>query len=289
MDKQSWSSRPWAVGLAAILAGAGAILSGSPLERSLFQWLHPLGAAAPTLWAYLSTLGLGLVMVLLLSLPGPGRAELLVRGILALVCGGLLVQALKYGLNVPRPLVALGDAEVQMIGIPLGGRSLPSGHSAAAGALLLLVLHECRGAAPSRLAAGVAWSMLALAMLICLSRIAVGAHWPGDVLVGLAIGLVVAWVILELPSMQWLVGTWAQGMRSLAGSRITAAWLVCAAAALWVGEREQPLAEPIYALMPLAVLVVAWRWWCLHPTGFARLAGRMLPLSRRLRRSGIQP
>ena len=66
MDKQSWSSRPWAVGLAAILAGAGAILSGSPLERSLFQWLHPLGAAAPTLWAYLSTLGLGLVMVLLL-------------------------------------------------------------------------------------------------------------------------------------------------------------------------------------------------------------------------------
>ena len=38
-------------------------------------------------------------------------------------------------------------------------------------------------------------ALLVLAVLVCISRVYVGAHYPSDVIVGLVIGMLSAWLV----------------------------------------------------------------------------------------------
>lgn len=95
---------------------------------------------------------------------------------------------LKDAVARPRPLSSLEN--VRVVGEPLRQRSFPSGHSANAFALCA----ACGG----RLRTRRAWVVGGLlAGLVGLSRVYVGAHYPGDVLAGALLGVVCAGVALR--------------------------------------------------------------------------------------------
>jgi len=285
--------RTW-LALAALCVLFGVLLHGSASDRAAFLAFNALGPWAPTLWSCVSALGLGLSMVLLLALDGPQGAERLARGLLAVLMGGVLVQSLKHGLALPRPAAVLDADALQVIGITLGGRAMPSGHAAVAGAMVVLWLQGWAGF--DRLARAQALCAVVLAALIAVSRLAVGAHWPSDVWVGLGLGMAVATSVSAVPTLSRLSRAMALGLRGRAGSRLAAGGVVCAAAALWVGERELPLAEPVHVVLPLLALLAALRWWRLHGAvhpveraGLSEKVSSPLPSTERARVVALKP
>ena len=91
----------------------------------------------------------------------------------------------KRAFDIMRPAGVLEPGSFNLIGQKLYVHAFPSGHSVTAFVVAAAVVLAWPRAA-SRWRAGLAG--LALAALVALSRIAVGAHWPLDVLTGAAGG-----------------------------------------------------------------------------------------------------
>lgn len=99
----------------------------------------------------------------------------------------LIVPASKALLDLPRPITVLGVDSVHLLGQNDAVHSFPSGHAAFA------VLAACtlgRGTHPALLV-----SLTAYALLVCFSRVSVGAHFPADVLGGALLAGLVALVL----------------------------------------------------------------------------------------------
>src|SRR5512140_1982647 len=99
---------------------------------------------------------------------------------LALAVGladGFVARMLKEAIGRPRPFITLEDVHL-LVGKG-GSGSMPSSHAANwfAAAMVMLIYYRRS-----------AWVMLPLAFLVGFSRIYVGVHYPGDVLVGAILG-----------------------------------------------------------------------------------------------------
>jgi undecaprenyl-diphosphatase len=109
--------------------------------------------------------------------------------------GRLLTEAQKYWIARARP-----DLEPHLVVVKT--TSFPSGHATSSMifylslALMLTVHHHAR----RRLVA--ASTAIALSVLVGLSRVMLGVHWPSDVVGGWAFGLL--WVLLTLRSAERL-------------------------------------------------------------------------------------
>lgn len=101
-----------------------------------------------------------------------------------LLTSALLVPTLKALLDFPRPITVLGEQAVIVLGNPDGHHSFPSGHAAFA---VLLALSLSPG-----IFRGGQLALVIFALLVCLSRISLGAHFPADILGGAAISILVA-------------------------------------------------------------------------------------------------
>jgi undecaprenyl-diphosphatase len=101
----------------------------------------------------------------------------------SLLAGGLaawlLAKLVKEFITRPRPGSLLPDVDLR--GAPAGGLGYVSGHAA-------VVVFIATVAAPYLSRWG-RWAVYALAALVCLARMYVGAHLPLDVLGGAALGL----------------------------------------------------------------------------------------------------
>jgi undecaprenyl-diphosphatase len=110
--------------------------------------------------------------------------------VVTVLAGSLVVQLLKHGLARPRPLhefaalLQAGEIYINVIGRPLRHHSFPSGHAqAAAAAFTYLIYLYPRG-----------WYWWGSGMLLVgLSRIYLGVHFPSDVLAGTLLGSLSAW------------------------------------------------------------------------------------------------
>ena len=97
----------------------------------------------------------------------------------------ILFARLGKGLiESPRPAAVVDNAQMRVVGELLHNVSMPSGHTLTAFAVASGIYF----ALPLKGRARYLWLFL-LAAGTGLSRIAVGAHWPGDVLVGMSLGL----------------------------------------------------------------------------------------------------
>lgn len=108
----------------------------------------------------------------------PVRALVLVWGYLL---SWVVIAQLKPWLDFPRPLAALGQSAVHVVGRPEFAHSFPSGHVA-----FVFLLLGCLAPGASR---PLRWGLVVLAFWVLWSRMAVGAHFPADVLGGALIGL----------------------------------------------------------------------------------------------------
>ncbi len=104
--------------------------------------------------------------------------------LLAAPVAGLYAQGLKHLFATPRPAAVLTPEQIHVIGVPLQANSFPSGHTVAAFVLAGVAVF-CAGERQRR---HFGWLALGLAALVAFSRIAVGAHWPLDLLAGAAGG-----------------------------------------------------------------------------------------------------
>ena len=158
-------------------------LSSEPI--TLFRQLNTTARLLPdSVWVFFNVLGNGWgVFALLCPL-----LVLAPRALMATLCAGafagVVSRTLKLSLQFPRPASVLDPASFHIVGNPLTSLAMPSGHTLTAFALATALYFSV----PPSKRRYAAW-LFVLAALSGLARVAVGAHWPADVLAGMSIGL----------------------------------------------------------------------------------------------------
>ena len=183
-----------AIWLAALLWGRG------PLDRAVYEGLYAghrpaLIAVARALTALgepTVLIGAGVATALWLWHAGHRHLPFVLIAITMLGRG--LSEAQKYWVGRARP-----DLEAHLVVVKT--QSFPSGHATSSMIFyMVMALTLTVGTRWHRLAAGGAFL---LSLLIGLSRVMLGVHWPSDVIGGWAFGLL--WVLLTLRIAQRFV------------------------------------------------------------------------------------
>lgn len=157
------------------------------------------------LWATLTMLGDTKLLLCLMSPLILWHPQILVALVAAIPLGGALSLTFKRLFDAPRPADLLQISDFHVVGQWLSGNSFPSGHTisafAAAAAMWVCVGLQKNAAQRN----GIRAIALILASLVGLSRIAVGAHWPFDVLAGASFGWLAglsgAWIGQRFPRL----------------------------------------------------------------------------------------
>jgi len=189
------------------------------LDPALFRFFNGLSlVTGPALWANLTILGDGLVTAVLF-LPWIRRhPERVWGGILGALTMVLVLRLFKDVFSLPRPLAVLPEGTVHVIGPGHRRGSFPSGHTSTFFLLVGIWALSTRHRLLSVL-------LLLPGVLVGISRMAVGVHWPSDVLAGAALGWITAWL-----GLRWAQRTpWGMGR---IGQRILAGLLLASALVL---------------------------------------------------------
>jgi membrane-associated phospholipid phosphatase len=232
----------------------GAAVRAAGADRALFLAVNGASQALPgALWSCATVLGHGLSAVMLLAptlLRSTGR---LAAGLYATPVALLLSRLPKALIDSPRPAAVLDPTAFHIEGIRLAAHnSFPSGHAITAflvvGVLLARDLQALPRAAP-------ALAIAAAGAAVAVSRIAVGAHWPSDVLAGAGLGLL-AGVAGAAAQQRWPLGS-----RPLAQALMALAVAACAVV-LARTDTGYPLARPLqWSLSALGAASAGWTLW----------------------------
>jgi len=166
-------------------------------DRAVFSWFHHQGVPGDYtdgvgwLMLHLTTLGevpvsrvVALTLLVLMGVLRQPRAMVFV--VVVPLLGAQVANELKPVFAYPRP-----DLVYQYE--PTHTYSFPSGHTAGATVVWLTVAVLLARFLTGRIAKAAALACLVVPLLVALSRVYLGVHWPTDVVAGLAFG--VAWVL----------------------------------------------------------------------------------------------
>jgi membrane-associated phospholipid phosphatase len=216
-------------------------------EPQQFVAINTLCAPVPALvWTGLSLLGngwgvLGVTAPLLVWSP-----RLLWGWLCAAPFAIAFARSGKFFIESPRPAAVVDNAQMRVVGEYLHNVSMPSGHTLTAFAVATGIFLA--------IAAGRRWRyawLLALALGTGLSRIAVGAHWPGDVAVGAALGLLsgmlghLLW--LRVPARWWVPASWPL--------RVVAVLQLVAVVHLLTEELDFAENQPLQVVLAVVVVI----------------------------------
>jgi membrane-associated phospholipid phosphatase len=210
------------------------VLAASTANKAVFVLLNHAGhVLGDRLWLHLTMLGDGAV-ALALVVPAIRRSpRIFWAALIAAVFAALWVQVLKQVVSVPRPLAVLPPQLFFQSGPGFRAVSFPSGHAAASFAIAGIWIMASPGGAGRRAA------LLALAVLVSLSRVMVGVHWPLDILWGMLGGWLGACCGLSLYARYQWTTMGASGF--LAGALL----LMVAAALLFSNHVRIPEVLPL--------------------------------------------
>lgn len=210
VNKQKFSlnfDQPYFIlSLAGLFIGLGFLLSGPQIE--LMQRVQGLTVRYPDeLWRCFNLFGhfLGAAFLVLMM---TREAVAVFALVLATILGAMTIRLLKLGFNEVRPAALMPD-ELHVIGERLSQHAMPSGHSMTIAIVFgLLVSLDLNRADRSK----VLIPLLMMVFGVGLARIASGAHWPADVLVGIGLGVFIGYLSARLtlgqthrlPKRAWL-------------------------------------------------------------------------------------
>ena len=164
------------------------------INEPLFSWLNNALTILPAgFWEFTTTLSDPwaaplLTFVIFFRQAGFVRA-LMIGSAIAVIAN----YSLKYGFDIPRPNHVLQEGSFVLIGPDVQSPSFPSGHTITIFAMMGLVSFW-NGV---KLTSGL---LFGFAALIALSRIALGVHWPADIVFGALVGWLVAWLAVFINS-----------------------------------------------------------------------------------------
>lgn len=202
MPKQlqpSYADRPKSsrslLALLLVLAVSGWLLDESQ-NQALFLFLNKLfSLIQDVIWINLTNLGSTMAGAALLCLLLIKRPQLVFHIVITGLLCTLAIYGLKHSLDIIRPHLALNRDLFHFIETDITSPARPSGHSATA-FFIAGTLYASHKMTALRVA------VLLLASLIALSRIAIGVHWPLDLIwgafVGLAMGYTGAYLTLTI-------------------------------------------------------------------------------------------
>ena len=173
---------------------AGGHHGGFHYLQSVTQALLP-----DPVWAAVTRFGDGRILLVLSLLFVRRRPEIFWAMIVAAVIGGLYSRGMKIHFDALRPPAVLPLADIHLVGPKLTRHSFPSGHALSA-FLFAGVLFAFSDSRPQRV------MLILAATLVGLSRVAVGVHWPQDVVAGAFSGLMIA------AAGVWITRYWQAGL-----------------------------------------------------------------------------
>ncbi|MER2490988.1 phosphatase PAP2 family protein [Catenovulum sediminis] len=150
--------------------------------------LNTLGQLFPNaFWAATTLLGDTYVAVSLTFFLLAMHKRLLPAALIATLPATIIAQSFKRGMPIDRPSAVLDEQTFNQIGRVLEMGSFPSGHTMTAAVLVGLFIMFSQYPWQRML-------MLCVLFIAGISRVMVGAHWPVDIMVGAAVGLLSAWL-----------------------------------------------------------------------------------------------
>ncbi len=175
------------------------------IQKELFFYLNSELSKFPDLQYNLTQLGDVLIFFSFISifiLYAPRLWEALLNSAIL----SLIVSAtLKELLDIPRPAALFDHNTFVIIGRTHHGlASLPSGHSIATFVVITILLYAFM---PKKNINKILWctSILTLGVIIAFSRVAVGAHYPFDTIIGSIIGYIVTIIGIRISTkLEWL-------------------------------------------------------------------------------------
>ncbi len=189
---------PWSWAIPALALLLLALFGLAGLNQPVFLWLnHALYLQTEGFWLNVTLFGdAGMMAILLLPLIGK-RPDIIWSALLAGIITAVMVDVGKDYFAIQRPPNVLAAETFHQLGNRFGAASFPSGHTAAAfsvaGTISLMVMDT-----------RIRVTVIALALFIAMSRIAVGAHWPMDITAGAFTGWLAAilgvWLGRHLPA-----------------------------------------------------------------------------------------
>ncbi len=160
----------------------------------------------------------------------------------AAALAGLYSNAMKRVFALPRPASVLDPSRLHVIGETLHANSFPSGHAVTVFTLAALLVLASKKPIETAL-----WAV-PFAVLIAVSRIAVGAHWPADIAAGAAGGWVCGAVGVAI------VARW-RFWNTTAGVRVMGVIAIGIGVSLFIVDLGYPLAVPLQDVA--AVIAIA--------------------------------